>query len=220
MKKFTAILCALVLVAMTAVTAFAAGINDSEQAVIDALGKEITMKNGSMVIPSDFVNQAENYFNTIEMTADESSKIIALLEETGKYMTSTGAENIGDMTTAQKKELLSYGQKIVGVLDMTMTYDQSSKILYIYAPDGKVAFQAVPTLTTKSSSSNGSSNNSNTSSTSATSSTNKSGSTTSSTAVKTTGATTDFSGFVAVGALALVIVAGAAAYVVKTKKEA
>ena len=77
MKKLSAMLVAFILVAATAFTAFAAGINDSEQAVLNELKTSVKMNGSEMVIPSEFVNQAENYFNTIDMTADESSQIVA-----------------------------------------------------------------------------------------------------------------------------------------------
>ena len=81
MKKLSAMLVAFILVAATAFTAFAAGINDSEQAVLNELKTSVKMNGSEMVIPSEFVNQAENYFNTIDMTADESSQIVAVLKK-------------------------------------------------------------------------------------------------------------------------------------------
>ena len=68
MKKLSAMLVAFILVAATAFTAFAAGINDSEQAVLNELKTSVKMNGSEMVIPSEFVNQAENYFNTIDMS--------------------------------------------------------------------------------------------------------------------------------------------------------
>ena len=147
MKKLSAMLVAFILVAATAFTAFAAGINDSEQAVLNELKTSVKMNGSEMVIPSEFVNQAENYFNTIDMTADESSQIVAVLKKGESFLENSGASNIADLTFAQKQTLLSYGKEVVGVLDMTMSYDTSSKKLTIYGKDGKVAFSAVPTLT-------------------------------------------------------------------------
>ena len=189
MKKLSAMLVAFILVAATAFTAFAAGINDSEQAVLNELKTSVKMNGSEMVIPSEFVNQAENYFNTIDMTADESSQIVAILKKGESFLENSGASNIADLTFAQKQTLLSYGKEVVGVLGMTMSYDTSSKKLTIYGKDGKVAFSAVPTLT-------------------------KAGS-----VIKTTGAEADFSGIIAVSAVAFVMVAGGAFYLAKSKKE-
>lgn len=197
MKKLSAMLVAFILVAATAFTAFAAGINDSEQAVLNELKTSVKMNGSEMVIPSEFVNQAENYFNTIDMTADESSQIVAVLKKGESFLENSGASNIADLTFAQKQTLLSYGKEVVGVLDMTMSYDTSSKKLTIYGKDGKVAFSAVPTLPTLT----------------------KAGSVQDNSVIKTTGAEADFSGVIAVSAVAFVMVAGGAFYLAKSKKE-
>lgn len=194
MKKLSAMLVALILVAATAFTAFAAGINDSEQAVLDELKTSVKMNGSEMVIPSEFVNQAENYFNTIDMTADESSQIIAVLKKGESFLENSGASNIADLTFAQKQTLLAYGKEGVGVLGMTMSYDTSTKTLTIYDANGKVAFSAVPTLSKVGQVKDGST-------------------------IKTTGVVADFSGVAAVSAVALIMVAGGAFYLVKTKKE-
>lgn len=194
MKKLSAMLVALILVAATAFTAFAAGINDSEQAVLDELKTSVKMNGSEMTIPSEFVNQAENYFNTIDMTADESSQIIAVLKKGESFLENSGASNIADLTFAQKQTLLAYGKEGVGVLGMTMSYDTSTKTLTIYDTNGKVAFSAVPTLT-------------------------KTGAVKDNNAIKTTGAEANFGGVAAVSAVALIMVAGGAFYLVKTKKE-
>lgn len=193
MKKLSAILIALVLVAATAVTAFAAGINSSEQAVLDELKTSVAMKDGEMVIPTEYVNQAENYFNTIEMTEAQSKDIIAIIEDGKKFLANSGASNISDLTFAQKQELLDYGKKVVGVLDMTMSYDKTTKKLTIFDPNGEVAFSATPYLT-------------------------KTGAIAEN-PIKTTGSDINYFGFIALGAAAVVLVAGGTMFVVKTKKE-
>lgn len=207
MKKFSALVLALVLVAATAVTAFAAGINSSEQVVLDELHTSVTMQGNKMVISDEFVNQAENYFNTIEMTADESKEIIAIIEEGKTFLEGSGAANIGDLTYGQKQTLFAYGKKVVGVLDMTMSYDKTTKVLTIYDPDGNVAFAAVPTLIAMASGSNSGSN-------SGSSAVSDGG------VIKTTGADANFIGFVVLGAVVVLLAAGGALYLVKTKKEA
>ena len=193
MKKLSAILVALILVAATAVTAFAAGINSSEQAVLDELKTSVAMKGGDMVIPTEYVNQAENYFNTIEMTDAQSSSIIAVIKEGKTFLANSGASNISDLTFAQKQELLGYGEKAVAVLDMKMSYDKTARKITILDPKGEVVFSATPSLT-------------------------KSGAV-SENPIKTTGSDVNYFGFIALGAAAVVLVAGGTMFVVKTKKE-
>lgn len=195
MKKLSTMIIAVILVAVSAVSVFAAGINSNEQAVLDELKTSVTMKGGEMIIPAEYVNQAENYFNTIEMTAEQSADIIAIIKDGKSFLEKSGASNIADLSFAQKQTLLSYGEKAVAVLGMTMSYDKTSKSLTISAPDGSVAFTAVPKLTA-------------------------SGQITNDDVIKTTGANANFIGFVVLGAVAVLFVAGGALYLVKTKKEA
>lgn len=195
MKKLSTMIIAVILVAVSAVSVFAAGINSNEQAVLDELKTSVTMKGGEMIIPAEYVNQAENYFNTIEMTAEQSADIIAIIKDGKSFLEKSGASNIADLSFAQKQTLLSYGEKAVAVLGMTMSYDKTSKSLTISAPDGSVAFTAVPKLTASGQITNGD-------------------------VIKTTGANANFIGFVVLGAVAVLFVAGGALYLVKTKKEA
>lgn len=194
MKKLSAILVALVLVAATAVTAFAAGINSSEQAILDELKTSVKMKDGEMVIPTEYVNQAENYFNLIDVPEEDSKEIISIIEEGKNFLEKSGAANIADLTFDQKQKLLSYGEKVVGVIEMSMSYDKTTKKLTITDPTGKVAFCAVPYLT-------------------------KNGQIADGDVIKTTGNDANYFGFIAVGVAAVVLVAGGAIYLVKSKKE-
>lgn len=199
MKKLSAFLLALVIVAATAITAFAAGINANEKSVLDTLGKSINMNGNAMYIPADFVNQAENYFNTIDMTEQEAKDINAKLLEMGKFLESTGANNIADMKYEEKQQLLDYGKEVVGVIGMTMEYDKATRNLIIYAPDGRIAFKAVPTLVAKSD-----------------------GNTeiVDGNVIKTTGANVNYTAIIAISAAVVLLIAGGAVYLVKTKKEA
>lgn len=205
MKKLSAILVALILVAATAVTAFAAGINSSEQAVLDKLNGTVNMQGNQMRISQEFVNQAENYFNTIEMTEQESKDIIAIVDEGNKYLENCGASDFKSLSFEQKKVVLGYGQKAVGVIDMTMSYDSATRTITVTDPKGNVAFsvsEAKYLVPAKGSSSNSSSNTSNSGS-----------------VIKTTGSDVNYFGFIVLGAAAVVLVAGGAMFVVKTKKE-
>lgn len=193
MKRLSAILVALVLAATTAVTAFAAGINSNEQAVLDELKTSVTMSGEEMLIPTEFVNQVENHFNTIDLTAEEKDDILAIIKEGKTFLENSGAANIKDLTLAQKQELLEYGEKVVGAIGMTMSYDKSTGKLSIYDTDGNVVFSAVPYLTQDGQVAEN--------------------------PIKTTGAESNSFGFIALGAAAVLLVAGGSVYLVKSKKE-
>ena len=205
MKKISAIFVALLLVAATAVTAFAAGINSSEQAVLNKLNGTVTMQGNEMRISQEFVNQAENYFNTIEMTEQESKDSIAIIDEGNSFLVNSGASDFKSLSYDQKQVLLGYGQKAVGVIGMTMSYDSTTRTITVTDPNGNVAFSVSEAnyLVPANGSSSGSSGNPS-----------NSGS-----VIKTTGSDVNYFGFIALGAAAVVLVAGGAMFVVKTKKE-
>ena len=146
MKKLSAILVALLLVATTAVTAFAAGINANEQAVLDELGKTVTMSGTEMVMPESFVNQAESYFNTVDLTEAQSKTIVAAIGEGMDFLSNSKAANISKLTYAQKKELLAIGQKAADAIDATLSYDNVKRVLIIKTANGEIAFSAFPEL--------------------------------------------------------------------------
>ena len=76
---------------------------------------------------------------------------------------------------------------------MTMSYDKTTKKLTILDPNGEVAFSATPSLAATGAVSEN--------------------------PIKTTGSDVNYFGFIALGAAAVVLVAGGTMFVVKTKKE-
>ena len=149
MKKISAVIAALLIVAISAVTAFAAGINDSEQKVLDELKTSVEMQGTEMYWPRTYVNQAENYFNTIDMTADQAEQIIAVIRSGKNQLESTGAKNIAECTAEQKKELMSTLTKVMEPVNGTASFDNISGEVALKAENGEVIFKAVPTLVTK-----------------------------------------------------------------------
>ena len=120
MKKLSAILASATVIAMASVPAFAAGINSAEQAVLDKLSEVNTNAD-------EMLNQAENYFNTIDMTDAESKEIIADINDAVDYLKSQGASTVKDLNKAQKQELFTYGQKAANVIGVTVSYDKATK---------------------------------------------------------------------------------------------
>lgn len=128
MKKLSAIIASAIVIAMASVPAFAAGINSAEQKVLDKLSEVNNAYNQGYVTNADeLLNQAENYFNTIDMTDAQSTEIIADIDAGVEYMKSQGASSVSELNTAQKQELLGYGQKAASVVDVTVTYDKSTR---------------------------------------------------------------------------------------------
>ena len=149
MRRIFAFIVALLVAAVSAVTAFAAGINENERKVLDELKTSVEMQGMEMYWPRTYVNQAENYFNTIDMTADQAEQIIAVIRSGKNQLESTGAKNIAECTAEQKKELMSTLTKVMEPVNGTASFDNISGEVALKAENGEVIFKAVPTLISK-----------------------------------------------------------------------
>ena len=201
MKKLSAIFVALLLVAVSAVSAFAAGINDNEQKVLDELKTSVKMQGTEMYWPEAYVNQAENFFNTIDMTEDQADKVLSVIKSGKTQLEATGAKNIADCTTAQKKELMTTLKNVMAPVNGTASYDKTTGEITLKSESGEVIFKAVPTLVEKGSSKGEDVN----------------GKTTDGGVVKTTGASANTMTFVIIGVAAVLVIAGGAFFVIRKR---
>ena len=202
MKKISAIIVALLIVAISAVTAFAAGINDNEQKVLDELKTSVEMQGVEMNWPAAYVNQAENYFNTIDMTSDQAEQIIAVIRGGKTQLESTGAKNIAECTAEQKKELMSSLTKVMEPVNGTASFDNVSGEVALKSESGEVIFKAVPTLVAKDGGK----------------SVDVNGKTTDGGVIKITGASADMLSFILIGAAAVSVIAGGVFFAVRKRR--
>lgn len=212
MKKISALLIALVLSAVATVSVSAAGINDAEQAVIDELKTSVTMKGNEMVFSNDYVNQMENHFNSIEMTDAQSTEIVSIIKESKTYMQNSNAANVLDMTYSQKEQVLAYGQEVVGVIDLTMSFDKTTKTVTIKDKDGNVVFTGSPNLVAKNGSSSNNTTNNNTSNTGKDTVADNN-------VIKTTGTNVNTGAVAGVAGATVALAALGATYALKNRKE-
>lgn len=190
------------IVAISAVTAFAAGINDNEQKVLDELKTSVEMQGVEMNWPAAYVNQAENYFNTIDMTSDQAEQIIAVIRSGKTQLESTGAKNIAECTAEQKKELMSSLTKVMEPVNGTASFDNVSGEVALKSESGEVIFKAVPTLVAKDGGK----------------SVDVNGKTTDGGVIKITGASADMLSFILIGAAAVSVIAGGVFFAVRKRR--
>ena len=123
MKKFFAICAAMVIAAVSCLPAFAAGLNSAEQSVLANMRTPANMGGNSVYVPSSYINQAEAYFNTIDMTDDQASQINGIISTGRAYLESTGKTSIKQLNSAQLSEMAGYASAAAGVLDMSVPAD-------------------------------------------------------------------------------------------------
>lgn len=239
MRKIASLLVAAALVGTVSVSAMAADINEAEQAVLNELNGSVIMKGQKLVISEEYKNQAKNYFNTIDMTQEQSDNIVAELKKAEQLITEQGSDagNIPEMLYAKKRELLTLGQNMVGEVGLTMSWNAATKEIIIADADSTVLFQGKPVLVTEQTETPTGTTPTGTpttpttpggSSGSGTTGGNTSGGTTSGgttgkiadgNAVKTTGAGVDTSAVAGASAVAVLAAAAGAVYAVKSRKE-
>ena len=236
MRKIASLLVAAALVSTVSVSAMAADINEAEQAVLNELNGSVVMKGQKLVISEEYKNQAKNYFNTIDMTQEQSDNIVAELKRAEQLITEQGSDagNIPEMLYAKKRELLTLGQNMVGEVGLTMSWNAATKEIVIADADSTVLFQGKPILVTVETptetptGTQGGGSTTPTGTSGGTTGGNTSGGTTSGgttgkiadgSAVKTTGAGVDTSAVAGASAVAVLAAAAGAVYAVKSRKE-
>ncbi len=154
MKKLFALLVALVvLVSVFTMGVGAAGaINANEQKVIDKLTTSVKLGTTDFKIPDEYVQQAKNYFLTIDMTEDEANRVIAYINDGITAMQATTAPNatfsIGTMPQATKNAVLTAGQNAASVVNCTLSYNAAEDKVTITKNDGSntVIFNSAPII--------------------------------------------------------------------------
>lgn len=200
MKKVSAIIVALLLVATTAISAFAAGINADEQRVLDAAKSTVKIDGAEIAWPDAFVNQLENYLNTVELTSDQADAIVAAYGEGKVILQNNSVTNISKASFAVKQDLLAVLQKAAAAVDATASYNKATGEVTVTAADGTVILKVVPTLVVKGEGS-----------------VDKDGKDTDGGVIKTTGTGANTMMIVIVSAAAALVVAGGVLFVLKKR---
>ena len=148
MKKILAIILAIIVlvVPMTVCVSAAGDINADEQRIITELKKEIKIGTKTFVVPKEYVNQAQNYFKTIDVTKTQADEIIGyinrgvgILQTSNKITTTT---DLKVLVKADKEEILELGKMAVAVTGGVLTYNGST--VNIKNAAGQTVFDSAP----------------------------------------------------------------------------
>lgn len=148
MKKILAILLAIMVlvVPMTVCVSAAGDINANEQRILTELKKEIKINSKTFIVPKEYVNQAENYFKTIDVTEAQADEIIGYINRgVGILQTSNkvnGTTDLKVLVKADKEEILDLGKKAVAVTGGVLTYNGST--VNIKNAAGQTVFDSAP----------------------------------------------------------------------------
>lgn len=142
MKKVLKVLSAAMLSAVVAVSAAAtvsaAGINAAEQKVLDALNQTATMAGVEKSLPAEYKTQAENYFNTVELTDAQAEAIIAEINKAIGLLEASGAARAAEVTDAQFNEIVAVAKAAAeaggATIEVTRRADGFANVVLVTKP--------------------------------------------------------------------------------------
>ena len=138
MQKLIAFLAALIIVSVSCVSVFAAGINSAEQSVLGNMNTPAYMNGNPVYVPASYINQAEAHFNTIDMTDAQASEINGLINSGRALLENSGKSTIKQLSSDEKQRLLSYASQAAGVLDLAVPIGVDLTHIKITDKDGEV----------------------------------------------------------------------------------
>lgn len=136
MKKLIAFAAIALIVCFSCVNAFAAGINSAEASVLSNMRAPANMKGNKVYVPASYINQAESYFNTIDMTSAQSGKINSIINQGRSFLQSTGKSSIKELSASERKTLMNYASAAAKVLNMSAAAGSDGKNVKIITKNG------------------------------------------------------------------------------------
>lgn len=142
MKKIICGLAAAVMLTVCALPVFAAGINSHEKAVLDELRAGATVDGIHYNIPSQYINQAENWLNSsYDMTEEQANEVLSYIREAREIAVASGAKDFDQMSAATRQKLLNLAQKAAAVVGLKLTV-VNGKTVVITDANGVTVFKA------------------------------------------------------------------------------
>ncbi len=136
MKKLISLIAVILIVCVSFTAVYAAGINSSEASVLGNMRTPANMKGNSVYVPSSYINQAESYFNTIDMTSAQAGKINSIIGQARSFLAGTGKSSIKELNASERKTLMNYASAAAGVLNLSAAAGSDTKNIKIISGNG------------------------------------------------------------------------------------
>ena len=130
MKNFLKFVCVfLSLFMLCAFSVSAEGtINASEQVILEKIQMVYTVGDREYTLPTEYVNQARNFFLTVSVTEAQSNEILGYIENGLKILDGqvqkfgAGDVNFERFDSSAKSEIFELAQKATAVLNLKLVY--------------------------------------------------------------------------------------------------
>lgn len=129
MRKLAVIILAiaLLIVPISISASAASSINTYEQAVLDALDENVNLSDGKYFhIPDDYINQAENFLKTIDMSEAASKTILDKIADSKKLIIDNNFHSTADLEilpVSVKQQILDNGKDAAAAVGGVLVYD-------------------------------------------------------------------------------------------------
>lgn len=152
MKKFLklAIVSIFVLLLCAFSVSAEGGINANEQAVIEKIQTVYKVGEREYTLPAEYTNQARNFFLTIDLTKEQSEKIIGYIDE-GMALLDGQVDKFGSsdinfdkFDSNVKAQILELGQKATEVVNLKLVYSGGN--VTITDSEGKTVFSGAAVI--------------------------------------------------------------------------
>lgn len=148
MKKLISMLAVLALVTVSAVSVCAAGINSNEKRVLDYIQAGVDVKGANATVPDNYMVEAENYLNTIDLTEEQADQIIVAVDKAKAYVKQYSITTFDGLSRTHKEALLSFAQEAAAVVGLKVTIVNGNQVVITDANGTTVAtFEAAIKVT-------------------------------------------------------------------------
>ncbi len=157
MKKMIALVLAIALCASFCISVSAAEISSVEQEILDVL-KAATAKDkhgATLVIPTEYLNAAENYMLTADIKEEDKKQIIADINNAiavvqshadEMYSESDGELHLDKLPQSAKQEILDAGKTACADAGLVLTYTPATNAVTIVNTESKTVFNDTATV--------------------------------------------------------------------------
>lgn len=118
----------------------AEGITVDEQKIIDALNNGVEVEGKKVALPAEYINQAESFLKTNDVTAAQASTIIVNIDAAKKVMVDNKITDVKDIKGATASEIFAIAQAAAKEVGVTLTMDNTNKTITVTDKDGKKLF--------------------------------------------------------------------------------
>ena len=138
-------LCALLLIAVSVMTASAATLNSYEQSIINELKASVSKGNETMFVPQAYFTYVENYFkqNDVDLSEAQATAIKAEIATAKSTILAGGKLSYNDMTNATRQAVLTNIENSATAIDLRAEFDVEDKTVALYSASAPAESQPV-----------------------------------------------------------------------------